>query len=154
MAAFICAAFRALGAEGEAFARRNLTVELGAAVAPLYAFRLYWRLSNFHPAPLGGANPAQVLAGRGIALGMLLAGIVLPLLFWAKEASAGNALMPFGLVLPAGAIAPHALLEPLFWLGVAAFLLGLLAHLFGVYTHHVVLEDESLVRLCGRRIEL
>lgn len=117
----------------------TLTHLIALFMVPLYAFRLYWRVTNFHPAPLGGANPAQVLAGRGVALGMLLAGVVLPLLYAAKEFLA---------------IAHAVWLAPLFWLGVACFLGGLVLHLYGAFTHVFVLKDDSFKRLIGRKVDL
>ena len=154
MIAFLVAAFSTLGLEGaEALQRRNMTLELGLLAMPFFVFRLYWRLANYYPAPLGGVNPAQVLVGRGIAIGMLLAGIVLPVLFWAKEAGSGSELKAFDLTMPALST-PLPFLAPLFWLGVTAFLLGLALHLFGAYTHQIVLKDETLKRLIGLTVEL
>lgn len=108
-------------------------------VMPAFVFRLYWRIANYHPAPLGGANPAQVLVGRGIALGMLLAGVVLPTMYWIKEA-----LTPTN----------SWWLTPLFWLGTACFCCGLALHLYGAFTHVFVLKDASLKRMLGYQVEL
>lgn len=149
MLAFITATFVASDAAG-----RDLAMGLGLLTAPLYAFRLYWRLTNYNPAPLGGTNPAQVLVGQGVVLGMLLAGVVLPILFWAKEAGGGAQVHAFTLPLPSYAAEPWSLLTPLFWLGVTAFLLGFGLHLFGVYTHQFVLKDETLNRLLGKAVKL
>jgi len=122
---------------------RNAALSIGAFTACLHLFRFLWRLRNYHPAPLGGANPAQVLVGRGVALGMLLAGVVLPVMFWFKEGEAT--------VSPIGQTWWFA---PLFWLGFTCFLLGLLLHLFGVYTHVCKLKDNSLKRIMGTAIDL
>ncbi|WP_323776339.1 cytochrome b/b6 domain-containing protein [Leisingera sp.] len=122
---------------------RNATLHIGALTACLHLFRLIWRLRNYHPAPLGGANPAQVLVGRGVALGMLLAGIVLPMMFWFKECDA--------IASPIGQTWWYA---SLFWMGFTCCLLGLLLHLFGVYTHVCKFKDDSLKRMVGITTEL
>jgi cytochrome b561 len=118
---------------------RDVTLRVALLTAPFFAFRLYWRVSNFHPAPLGGANPAQVLAGRGVAMGMLLAGVVLPIMYWVKEVLAP---------------ASSWWLTPLFWLGVACFFGGLALHLYGAFIHVFILKDDSLKRLMGNQVDL
>lgn len=126
-----------------ATAIRNVTFFIGGLTACLHFFRLVWRLRSYHPAPLGGANPAQVLVGRGVALGMLLAGIVLPVMFWLKESDTS-----------ASRIAEAWWIAPLFWLGFSCFLLGLLLHLLGVYTHVFKHKDDTLKRMVGVPVDL
>jgi len=154
MAFITCAFWTAGGETHEVAFRRDLTMSFGALVLPLYTFRLYWRIISFHPAPLGGANPAQVLVGRGVALGMILAGVVLPVLYWAKEAQVGAGLSAFGISMPSFTTEPGIVVASLFWLGTVAFLLGFFLHIFGAFNHQYVLKDESLKRLAGRKIEL
>lgn len=117
----------------------TLALWTSVLVLPASAFRLYWRIANYHPAPLGGANPAQVLVGRGIALGMLLAGVVLPAMYWIKEVLA---------------VTVSWWLTPLFWVGAACFCCGLALHLYGAFTHVFVLKDASLKRMLGYQIDL
>ncbi|SHL79433.1 Cytochrome b561 [Roseovarius marisflavi] len=139
LVAFLASAILSVFSEAALDSSQNATLLIALITAPVFAFRLYWRITNFHPAPLGGASPAQVLAGRGIALGMLLAGVVLPLMYLAKE------------IFAAGY---NWWLTPLFWLGVFCFSGGLVLHLYGAYTHTFILKDNSLKRLAGRKIDL
>ncbi len=119
---------------------RNATLALGGLTACLHTFRLIWRLKSYHPTPLGGANPAQVLVGRGVALGMLLAGVVLPTMYWVLRGSTSFS-VPWWVT-------------PLFWLGFTCFFLGLALHLFGAYTHVFKLKDDSLKRMFGFTVDL
>ena len=139
LAAFLLSAAASEFFDAEFNSTRVATLWIALLTAPIFAFRLYWRVTNFHPAPLGGANPAQVLAGRGVAMGMLLAGVVLPILYWTKEVVA---------------TASSWWLTPLFWLGVAFFLGVLILHLYGAFTHIFILKDDSLKRLMGHKVDL
>lgn len=110
----------------------------GLIVMGLFAFRLYWRLSSYQPLPLGDARPVAVLVGRGVALGMLLAGVVLPgMHIWLATAEA-----------------PALAVLILYHLGIAAFLGGFALHLYGAYRHQFISRDASLARLFGRKVEL
>ncbi len=139
LAAFLISASASELSDAEPSSTQNVTFWISLLTALIFAFRLYWRIVNFHPAPLGGASPAQVLAGRGVALGMLLAGVILPSLFLAKA-----------FVTPGSSW----WLTPLFWFGVACFLCGLALHLYGAFTHHFVLKDDSLKRVMGHKVDL
>jgi len=123
---------------------RAFTLTIGLFSAGVHVFRMYWRLRNYHPAPLGGANPAQVLVGRGVAFGMLLAGIILPVMFKIKE---GNWQQEF-------LNSQEWWFVPLFWVGFTCFLLGLLLHLYGAFTHVFTLKDDSLKRILGLPVDL
>lgn len=123
----------------------------------LFSFRIYWRLKHYHPMPLGGAKPVEVIIGRCVAFGLLVAGVVLPLILWAALSASGLPFTVFGLTFPSiwsqGETA-SLLLTVLFWMGVTAFTLGFLLHLFGAYKHQIVLKDDAVFRLMGKRIEL
>jgi len=126
---------------------------LAALCLVLYAFRLYWRLRHHHPLPLGPSSPVVVLVSRGITIGMLLAGIILPLIFiWAVEVRDDQELFA-GAVTPSHYEGAAFYLTVLFFLGVGAFTLGLLLHLFGALKH-VLQKDGSLSRMFGKNIEL
>lgn len=120
------------------------TLWIGVLTSMVHAFRLYWRVSSYYPAPLGGANPAQVLVGRGVGLGMLLAGVVLPLMFCVKDGGIAEGFMA----------SQGWWFVPLFWLGYVMWALGFLLHLYGAYTHVRVLKDDSLKRITGRWVEM
>ena len=128
---------------------QNPTTPLAVAVCLLFAFRLYWRLSHHHPLPLGNAKPVTVLVARGVALGMLLAGFVLPLMYlWLCSAMLAHG---HSLWLGAGG---GTIVFWLYHLGITAFSTGLCLHLYGAYQHHFVLKDESLPRLLGRKVDM
>ena len=129
----------ALLAPAEQSARFALAMSFGYICIPLYLFRMFWRFKHPYPMPLGAASPAQVLIGRGVAFGMLLAGVTLPVLLWAMLTTTGFVATVF---------------FALFWLGLVAFSLGLLLHLFGAFSHHVLQKDETLLRLLGKNVEL
>ncbi len=137
---FLIGSFAALWSFGGGWAAR-----VAPLVALFFAFRLWWRLVHYHPLPLGGAKPVSVLVGRGVQLGMLLAGVVLPLMFlWLKSIGAGQgSLGAWGTVL-----------WVFYHLGALAFGLGWLLHLYGAYTHHVVFKDGTLLRLWGRHVDV
>lgn len=138
-------------------ARLETVTTLAFACAILFSFRIYWRLKHFHPMPLGGAKPVEVIVARCVAFGLLLAGVVLPLILWAALSAGGYDFRVFDLTFPRiwseGASAAFYLMG-LFWLGVVAFTLGFLLHLFGAFKHQFVLKDDAVLRLMGKEVEL
>ena len=137
--------------------RLDAVSSLGFLCAVLFSFRIYWRLKHHHPMPLGGAKPVEVIVARCVAFGLLVAGVVLPLILWAALSAGGHEFRVFGLALPRiwseGAASAFYLMG-LFWLGVVAFSLGFLLHLFGAFKHQVILKDDAVLRLMGKEIEL
>ncbi len=138
-------------------ARLELLTTLGFVSALLFSFRMYWRLKQYHPMPLGGAKPVEVIVGRCVAFGLLLAGVVLPLILWAALSAEGEAFRVLGLtfprIWPIGPVAAFSLMA-LFWLGALAFTLGLLLHLFGAFRHQVILKDDAVLRMMGKDVEV
>ena len=158
MLGFVAMSFSTLGLEGaQLLARYQITASLGFLCFCLFFFRLYWRLKHYHPLPLGGAAPIEVLVGRGVALGLLLAGIILPLIFWGYLCAKGIDVKIFAISIPAiwqpGPAAASSL-PVLFWLGISAFTLGFLLHLFGAIKHQFIRKDDAVLRLMGKKIEL
>lgn len=140
MLLFIGICLSSLALDGPAQdARLAAALPVGTLCLVVSGFRIFWRLKHPWPMPLTSTSPAKVLAGRGVAFGLLLAGVILPLLLWAMHAAAGN----WGLVL-AG----------LFWVGIVAFVLGFLLHLYAALTHQFVQKDSSLARMLGKKIDL
>jgi len=158
MLGFVAVIFSTLGLEGEQLlARYQMTASVGFLCFCLFSFRLYWRLKNYHPLPLGAATPIEILAGRGIAFGLLLAGIVLPVIFWAYLSARGIDLRVFSISFPViwqpGPTAAFTF-SVLLWLGISAFTLGFLLHLFAAIKHQFITKDDAILRLMGKKIEL
>jgi len=142
---------------GEARVMR-VHLALGLAIFILFAFRLFWRLGHYHPLPLGAVSPIAVIAARGVALGLLLAGIVLPLLEWVGIWSSGGAVAFFEVFVLPAPFAPDATVARvavvLRWLGIGAATLGFLFHAFGAFKHHFILKDDTLRRMLGKHVAL
>ncbi|NRG16629.1 cytochrome B [Rhizobiales bacterium] len=135
----------------------NTLTSLAFLCAVLFSFRIYWRLKHYHPMPLGGAKPVEVIIARCVAFGLLVAGVVLPLILWASLSASGHEFRLFGLAFPriwSEGEASAFYLTGLFWLGVIAFTLGFLLHLFGAFKHQVILKDDAVLRLMGKKVEL
>lgn len=131
---------------------------LGLVIFVLFAFRLVWRFSHYHPLPLGAVSPIAVIAARGIALGLLLAGIVLPPLEWIGVWSSGGAVAFFEIFALPAPFAPDAAVARaaaiLRLLGTGAATLGVLFHAFGAFKHHVILKDDTVRRMLGKHVAL
>ncbi len=158
MLGFVAMSFSTLGLEGtQLLARYETAASVGFLCFCLFSFRIYWRLKHHHPLPLGGATPIEVLVGRGVAFGLLLAGVILPLIFWAYLSARGVDVKVFTISFPAlwqpGPTAALSL-SVLFWLGITAFTLGFLLHLFGAIKHQFITKDDAMLRLMGKKIEL
>jgi len=133
-------------------------ISLGMLVFPLFAFRLFWRLRHYHPLPLGAVSPIEVLIGRGVALGLLLAGVLLPLIEWIMVSSAGGVVGFFGLIALPSLLGQDATTARfagfLHWFGTYALGLGIGLHIFAALKHHFVLRDDTLKRMLGKHVEL
>ena len=124
----------------------------------LALWRLRRRLTQHHPLPLGGVNPAQVIASRTIALAMLLALLGLPLLEWVVASTNGQAMTLAGsFTLPAVVPESEMLARFAGWaeqIILALFLFSLGLHFLGALKHHCTLKDDSLRRMLGKKVEL
>ncbi len=131
---------------------------IGLCVLPLSLYRLWARLRFHHPLPVGAVSPIELIVSRSLAVALLIATVVLPLLGWIALSAAGTKLRWFGLI----ALAP--LIDPApGWAGVAgllhrfgayAFAAALALHVFGALRHHVVDKDDTLRRMLGKQVEL
>ncbi|MGO1118494.1 cytochrome b/b6 domain-containing protein [Rhodovibrionaceae bacterium A322] len=132
-------------------------LSLGLPLAVFFAFRLFWRFRHHHPLPLGSPSPLAVMVGRAIAIGLLLAGVILPLLLWLKLSAEGLSPLVFEIHLPtllAPSLSLALVLSLLFWAGLCAFSLGFLLHLSAALKHQFILQDNAIARLLGKTIEL
>ncbi|MGO4576464.1 cytochrome b [Cupriavidus sp. 2TAF22] len=131
---------------------------VGALVLVVSIYRLWARLTSYHPLPLGSPNPIEVIIGRSVAVGLALATVLLPLDGWLAMSAAGEVItLPGGIVLPAltGPNAEVAYVAKLLHkIGVYAFLAGLALHIFGAVKHHFVLRNDTLKRMLGKNVEL
>ncbi|MBN3846807.1 MULTISPECIES: cytochrome b/b6 domain-containing protein [Burkholderiaceae] len=121
-------------------------------------YRLWARLSSFHPLPVGTPNPVEVMVSRSVAVALALAMVLLPIAGWLEKSAAGEVVaLPGGYVMPAliepGPQVQHVVVF-LFRLGATAFLLGLALHMFGALKNHFVLKNDALKRMLGKHVEL
>jgi cytochrome b561 len=130
----------------------------GAVIFILACYRLHARLGTYHPLPLGTQSPIEVIIGRCVAVGLLVATCLLPVVGWIAMSASGNQVTFFGwMALPA----PFArnpdlagIAKVLHWVGAYAFMVGVLLHVFGAFKHHFVLKDDTLRRMLGKHVEL
>lgn len=139
-------------------AAAQIAMQLGLPCFFLFSFRFVWRLVNYTPVPLGGSAPVEVLVGRAVVFGMLLAGIILPLFWWMKLSAEGFDVVAttFGndVSISPQATTASILITVLFWLGAMAFTLGLTLHVLAALKHQFVLKDGAIGRILGRSVEL
>ncbi|KER68445.1 cytochrome B561 [Burkholderia cepacia] len=131
---------------------------LGVALFLLSVYRLWARLSSFHPLPLGTPNPVDVIVSRSVAVALALAMVLLPVAAWLLRSAGGEVVaLPGGYAVPA-LIAPgpriRHVVDVLFRIGAIAFLAGLALHLFGALKSHFVLKNDALKRMLGKQVEL
>ncbi|SDC69548.1 cytochrome b561 [Cupriavidus sp. YR651] len=130
----------------------------GVVIFIISTYRLWARLSSYHPLPIGSPNPIEVMVSRSVAVGLALAPVLLPLDGWLMMSAAGKAItLPGGIVLPA-LIRPNVEVEQvarlLHKIGAYAFMAGLALHIFGAVKHHFVLKNDTVRRMLGKRVEL
>jgi superoxide oxidase len=131
---------------------------LGTVLFVISVYRLWARISSYHPLPLGSPNPVEVIISRSVAAGLALAMVLLPIAVWLARSAAGVAIaLPGGLMIPA-LIAPDTqvarVVNMLFEIGATAFLSGLALHMFGAFKNHVVAGNDALKRMLGKHVEL
>lgn len=134
----------------------DLLVATGAVTSLLSLFRLIWRSRHWHPMPLGGLPPVQVLAARSVAIGLLVGGIVLPLLCWLTLSLYGHQLVTrFGAVpaLASPSAGTALVIAVITWCGICCWSAGFLLHLYGASQHQFVLRDGAVKRLFGQFVE-
>lgn len=131
---------------------------VGLCVFALSLYRLWARWSFHHPLPVGAVSPIELIVSRSLAVALIVATVLLPLLGWIALSAAGTQLWLFGgialapLVDPAPAWARGA--GWLHSLGAYAFAAALALHAFGALRHHVVNKDDTLRRMLGKQVEL
>jgi cytochrome b561 len=131
---------------------------LGMTILAVSIYRLWARLSSWHPLPIGSPNPIEVIIGRSVAVALALATVLLPLDGWLAISAAGKVVtLPGGIAMPP-LVAPNADVEHvaklLHKIGAYAFLAGLALHIFGAVKHHFILKNDTLKRMLGKHVEL
>jgi cytochrome b561 len=131
---------------------------LGMTILAVSIYRLWARLSSWHPLPIGSPNPIEVIIGRSVAVALALATVLLPLDGWLAVSAAGKVVtLPGGIAMPP-LVAPNADVEHvaklLHKIGAYAFLAGLALHIFGAVKHHFILKNDTLKRMLGKHVEL
>jgi superoxide oxidase len=130
----------------------------GALIFVLACYRLHARMHTYHPLPLGTQSPIEVIIGRLVAVGLLVAACIIPVVGWIAMTTSGITVMLFELMqLPAPFGRNPAIAETtivLHWVGAYAFMAGLLLHVFGAFKHHFILKNDTLKRILGKHVEL
>lgn len=131
---------------------------IGLCVFVLSLYRLWARLTFYHPLPVGAVSPIELIVGRSLAVALVIGTVVLPLLGWIALSAAGTRLRWFGLITVAPLIDPApgwaGVAGLLHSLGAYAFAAALALHVFGALRHHVVNKDDTLRRMLGKQVEL
>lgn len=134
---------------------RNL---LSLVLFVISIYRFWQRVSSWHPLPVGTPNPVEVIISRTVAAALALAMVLLPFAAWLSTATAGQATELLGGVTIPAVFSPnpsvHAVVNVLFNVGTTAFLAGLALHIFGALKNHLVLKNDALKRMLGKRVEL
>ncbi len=131
---------------------------LGLILCLVSVYRLWARVSSYHPLPVGSPNPIETIVSRSVAVGLALAMVLLPVTAWLSKSAGAEVIgLPGGFSIPPIA-APDAQLkrvvDGLFETGATAFLAGLALHLFGAFKNHFVLKNDALRRMFGKQVEL
>ncbi len=152
------AARHGLAAEAVSIELIQFENALGLALFFVSAYRLWARLTSFHPLPCGAPNPVEVIISRSVALALTLAGVLLPIAAWLSRSAGGEVIgLPGGLVLPP-MVSPNSavkqVVDILFNIGASAFLAGLALHIFGAMKNHLILKNDALRRMFGKKVEL
>jgi cytochrome b561 len=131
---------------------------LGMSLCLVSIYRLWARITSWHPLPVGTPNPVEVIISRSVAFAMCLALVLLPIAAWLSKSAAGEAIgLPGGFTVPA-LVEPNAQVKQfadlLFDIGAAPFLAGLALHVFGAFKNHFLLKNDALKRILGKHVEL
>lgn len=143
------------GAKTDLVRLQNLA---GIVLFLVSVYRLWARITSYHPLPVGTPNPIEVIISRSVAFALVLAMVLLPVAVWASRATAGIAVeLPGGIALPV-VFSPNETLKSvvdiLFNCGAFAFLAGLALHIFGAAKNHFLLKNDTLKRMLGKQVEL
>jgi superoxide oxidase len=131
---------------------------LGVILFLVSIYRLWARITSWHPLPVGTPNPVEVIVSRSVAIGMALAMVLLPIAVWLWKSAAGIPVdLPGGYAVPR-LMAPNmqvaSLVHVLFDIGASAFLIGLALHIFGAIKNQFLLKNDVLKRMLGKHVEL
>lgn len=144
--------------EGQAPGLKQLQNLFGAVLLLVSIYRLWARITSYHPLPVGTPNPVEVIISRSVAVGLALAMVMLPIAAWILKSAAGEPIaIPGGLVIPPIMWRDERIafvIDLLFNIGATAFLAGLGLHIFGAFKNHVLLKNDTLKRMLGKRVEL
>lgn len=131
---------------------------LGVVLFPVSIYRVWARVTSYHPLPVGTPNPVEVIISRSVALGLALAMALLPLAAWLTKSAGGEPIvLPGGLIVPSLIPKNHEAAQIfgiLFKIGATLFLLGLVLHIFGACKNHFLLKNDALKRMLGKHVEL
>jgi cytochrome b561 len=137
---------------------KRLRNTLGLLLAVVSCYRLWARLSSFHPLPVGTPNPVELIVARSVAVSLTLACVLLPIAAWLSMCAGGQTVELIGdwrlPVLLAKDEGARKVFDTLFLVGVTLFLGGLALHVFGAFKSHFVLKNDSLRRMLGKHVEL
>jgi superoxide oxidase len=129
----------------------------GLTLCIVSGYRLWARLTTFHPLPCGTPNPVEVIVSRSVAVALTLAGVLLPIAAWISKSAGGELIdLPGGLALPPIASTDYAMkgvIDVIFTIGASAFMAGLTLHIFGALKNHFILKNDTLRRMCGKKVE-
>ena len=130
----------------------------GLLLVIVSCYRLWARLSSFHPLPVGTPNPVQLLVGRSVAVALTLACVLLPIAAWLSMSAGGDTVELIGGWRLAAPLAKDdgvkKVFDVLFAIGITPFLAGLALHVFAACKSHFVLKNDSLRRMLGKHVEL
>ncbi|SIT37317.1 Cytochrome B561 [Paraburkholderia piptadeniae] len=131
---------------------------LGTILFPVSAYRFWARITSYHPLPVGTPNPVEVIVSRSVATALALAMVLLPIAAWLSKSAAGLPIeLPGGWFIPALISPDHQaarIFDILFKIGATPFVIGLALHIFGACKNHLVLKNDALKRMLGKRVEL
>jgi len=131
---------------------------LWTALFFISTYRLWARLTSFHPLPVGTPSPVEVIISRSMATALLLAGVLLPIAHFLGLITAGKffSLPGFGVLFPPIESYPNVrpVIDSLYAIGASAALAGLVLHIFGALKNHFILKNDTLMRMLGKKVEL
>ncbi|MGI9373055.1 MAG: cytochrome b [Hyphomicrobiales bacterium] len=135
---------------------------IGMLILPVALYRIWWRMKNGFPEPVGAYSHIEHLAAKVVHYVLILATILMPITGIMFSGAGGFGLAIFGLELvPANFVDGKAIAHNATVAGIGhtlheavsnVLMVAVGLHVAGALKHHVLDKDGTLRRMLGQRI--